>query len=198
MKQLLAINFMMARNRILKLKFIDEVKIAFFIFLNAVFLIGIYFGSYRLLSYLNDVQLIGNLVVNKLTSMLFMTTFFMVAFSSLITSFNTLYFSKDLPWLLSMPIPVSKTFASKAVNTAFYSSWMVVVLILPFLLALTNVKNAGPVFFWFSVFLLVPLFFLASLCGIVLNIAMVRVFPARRISNARRHRKPRRQFPRVK
>lgn len=180
MLHLLLVDFKSIRNGFRKFKFFDEAKIAIFVFLNLVFLAGIYIGSYRLLAYLNDVQLIGNLIVNKVLIMLFMTSFFMVVFSSLITAFNTIYFSKDLPWLLSTPLSVSAVFAHKTLNTAFYASWMVFAALFPFLLALTNVKEAGFSFFAITMALLVPFFFIASLCGIALNMFMVRLFPARR------------------
>jgi len=40
MKNLLLLNFMMMRNRLIRLTLSDEIKIAFFLFLNFVFLVG--------------------------------------------------------------------------------------------------------------------------------------------------------------
>ncbi len=181
MINLLLLNFKMIRNRLRALTFLGEVKIALFLFLNFIFLAGIYIGSYRLLAYLNEVPMIGNLIVNKLLIMIFMTSFVMVIFSSVITSFTTIYFSKDLPWLLAMPLAVPKIFAHKALNTAFYASWMVLALMLPFLVALTVVKGAGIVFLGGVLALLVPFLLTASLCGIIASMVLVRAFPARRV-----------------
>ena len=184
MKNLLLLNFKMMRNRILDLRFFDELKIAFFLFLSSGFILGIYFGSYRLLFYLDGVQMIGHLIVNKLLTMVFLSSFIMVIFSSFIASFNTIYFSRDLPWLLAMPLPVSKIFAHKALDTSFYASWMVFVMMFPFLLAYAEVKGAGPAFFFGMLALIVPFLLTAGLCGIVISMLMVRAFPARRVRDA--------------
>jgi ABC-2 type transport system permease protein len=181
MKNLLLLDFMQIRNRVKSLNFLGEMKAAIFLFLNLVFLAVLFAGSYRLLAYLNEVPMIGHLVVNKLLVMVFMTSFFMVAFSSVISSFTTIYFSKDLSWLLATPLAVKKIFAHKALHTVFYASWMVVALMLPFLAALAAVKGAGLLFLAGVLVLLVPFLVTAGLFGIIASMVLVRLFPARRV-----------------
>jgi ABC-2 type transport system permease protein len=132
-----------------------------------------------MLSYLNKVAMVGPFLINKLIALVFLTSFSMVIFSSLITSFNTIFFSKDLNWLMEKPIPLRQIFVLKAVNTSFYASWMVLVALVPFLTALGQVKNMPISFYGCTVLLLIPFLVLASLAGIIISLMMMRFFPSR-------------------
>lgn len=177
---MLSVNIMSFRNRVAAMSFADASRTAFFLFLNFVFFTGLFWGAWKLLSVLNFVPMAGNLLVNKLSGFVFLASFSMVAFSALIISFNTIYFSKDLQWLLSAPVPVTKVFAFKALLTSFYSAWMVVVAIIPFILALGYVKGVELVFYPLVFALLVPFFGTASFIGTFFALTLVRVFPARK------------------
>src|SRR5476649_636087 len=63
-------------------------------------LFGLYSGFYRVLSYLAAVELIGGLLLWKLTAMLLLMTLSMVIVSSLLTSLTTLFYSYDLKFLM--------------------------------------------------------------------------------------------------
>lgn len=180
MKHLLLLQYRIFRNRLLALSLLDEMKIALFAAFGLLFLGGIYFGAWRLLSYLNGVALIGPLLVNKLIALVFITSFSMVAFSSLITSFNTLFFSSDLHWLMATPLPVGKIFTFKAANTFVYSTWMVFLALLPFIAALGRVKEAGAGYYAAAFLLLAPFFGIAVMAGIVASLLLVKFFPSRK------------------
>src|SRR5271154_3390258 len=74
-------------------------------------LLGLHWGFFRLLSYLSTVQLIGGLLLWKLTAMLMLTTFAMVTLSGLLTSLTTLYYSFDLKFLMNAPLSARTIFA---------------------------------------------------------------------------------------
>ena len=77
-------------------------------------LAGLYFGFVRLLTYLNGVEVIGPLLIWKLTAMTMLTTFSMVTLSGLLTSLTTLYYSFDLKFLLKSPLPMRAVFIDKS------------------------------------------------------------------------------------
>jgi ABC-2 type transport system permease protein len=169
----------MFRNRFLSLSFWGEAKTAFFSLIGLFFLAFIYLAAYRLIAYLNSVEMIGPLLVNKLIALVFLTSFSMVVFSALITSFNTIFLSKDLFWLMTTPLSIRKLLAFKTLSTSFYSSWMVMVALFPLLVALGQVKHAGLSFYPAAIMLLVPFFILASSTGVIVSILLMRIFPAK-------------------
>lgn len=181
MKHLLLAQYAMCRNKVARLGFLDQVKAALFILIGLVFMSFIYFGTWRLMSYLNGVAIVGTLLVNKLLAMVFLTSFAMVVFSSLITSLSTLFGSRDLQWLMVTPVPVRQLFSLKALNTSFYASWMVLVALFPFIVAVGQVKAVHASFYLWVAVLLVPFLMLASLCGITASILLMRYFPSHRL-----------------
>jgi ABC-2 type transport system permease protein len=179
MKDLLKLNFLLFRNSLRRLSLFDDVKIAVFAFIGMIFLSALYVASWRFMSYLNGVAIIGPLLVNKLMGMIYLTGFSMVIFSGIITSFTTLFSSSDLRWLMATPVNTTTVFVVKAIETAFYSSWMVVLALVPFLIAFAQVKSAP---WWFIMFACaVTVIFLsgASFIGTVLATLITRLFPAR-------------------
>lgn len=180
MKHLILVQLLSLRNRILRLTLFDQSKIALFMFIAALFLTGIYAGSWRLLSYLDKVPIIGPSLTGKLLGLIFLTSFSMVVFSGLVTSFNTIFSSSDLPWLMTKPIHIRQIFIFKSLATCFHASWMVVVLLAPLLLAMGQIKKAPWDFYLFSFALLIPYLLIASMCGILIALVLMRFFPSRR------------------
>src|SRR3989339_61375 len=143
-------------------------------------LVSLYFGFLRVLGYLESVALIGPLLSWKLTSMAFLTTFSMIMVSGLIISMTTLFYSRDLQFLFSSPVEMRALFTDKAVETVFYSSWTLALALVPYVLALGNIKHAGPGFYAGFVLLMPPFILSAAAFGMILSIALMYAFPASR------------------
>ncbi|OGR40920.1 MAG: hypothetical protein A2X35_03035 [Elusimicrobia bacterium GWA2_61_42] len=141
-------------------------------------LAALYGGFWRLLSYLEGVQLIGPMLSWKLTSMVLLMTFSMVIVSSIIISMTTLYYAFDLKFLFSCPLDLRSIFLDKALETVFYSSWTLVLAILPFILALGRIKALGAGFYLAYGFLMVPLVMLAGAFGILFSMLVMYLFPS--------------------
>ncbi|MBN1621436.1 MAG: hypothetical protein JW871_02460 [Endomicrobiales bacterium] len=179
MLNLISLQLKLFRNKFIHLRFIDEVIISVMILIGIFFLSWIYWAAWRLLSYLNQVSIIGPLLVNKLLALVFLVSFSMIVFSGLITSFNTIFFSRDLDWLVSTPLSIKKIFSFKLFATSFYASWMVLVALVPFLVALAQVKNASFTFYIGTTALLVPFLILATLCGVIISLLLMRFSPSK-------------------
>ena len=82
----------------------DSSKYFFFFVLTIAFLLGTYWTFWRLLNVLIDVPIFGIALINKIISMIFLIFTAMLIFSSIITSFGSLYFAPELPLLFSVPI----------------------------------------------------------------------------------------------
>jgi ABC-2 type transport system permease protein len=145
-----------------------------------VMLGSLYAGFWRLLSYLEGVQLIGPMLSWKLTSMVLLMTFSMVIVSSIIISMTTLYYSFDLKFLFSTPLDLRSIFIDKAFETVFYSSWTLVLAILPYIIALGRVKALGAGFYFAYAFLMVPFVMLAGAVGILFSMIVMYSFPSSR------------------
>ena len=147
-------------------------------------LAGLYFGFGRLLRYIDAVQIIGPLLVWKLTGMALLTTFSMVALSSLIISLTTLFYSFDLGFLMNAPVPSRTVFMEKSVETTFFSSWMVLLVLAPFVLALGHMRHLGLGFYAGFGAMLVPFALLAAAAGMAFTLSLMYLFPSSRTRDA--------------
>ncbi len=156
------------------------VKTLMFLLVGLLMLLALYGGFWRLLTYLEGVQLIGPMLAWKLTSMILLMTFSMVIVSSIIISMTTLYYSFDLKFLFSCPISLRSLFMDKAMETVFYSSWTLLLALLPYIIALGRVKGLGPGFYLSYMLLMVPFVMLAGSFGIIFSTLVMYLFPSSR------------------
>lgn len=141
---------------------------------------ALYFAFIRVLRYLESVEVIGPALSWKLASMVLLMTFAMVVISSIIISMTTLYYSYDLKFLFTQPINLRLIFTDKAVETVFYSSWTLILVLLPFVIALGKVKSLGIGFYLFYLVLTVPFVMIASSFGIIFSMLVMYAFPSSR------------------
>jgi ABC-2 type transport system permease protein len=166
------------RNTLLGLRGWNLVKNLLFAAVGLLMLAALYAGFWRLLSYLETVELIGPMLSWKLTSMVLLMTFSMVIVSSIIISMSTLYYSFDLKFLFSTPLDLRSIFMDKALETVFYSSWTLVLAILPYIIALGRIKALGAGFYLAYGFLMVPFVMLAGAFGIFFSMLVMYAFPS--------------------
>jgi ABC-2 type transport system permease protein len=147
-------------------------------------LFGLYNGFYRVLSYLSAVELIGGLLLWKLTAMLLLMTLSMVIVSSLLTSLTTLFYSYDLKFLMKSPLSLRVVFLDKSLESAFFASWMIGLILVPYVLAAMRVLRLGPAFFAAFAFSLPPFLLLAASFGIGFTLLLLYSFPSSRTRDA--------------
>jgi ABC-2 type transport system permease protein len=152
------------------------------LFLGAGFclLYALYYGFFRVLSYLVTVELIGSLLVWKLTAMLLLMTLSMIVVSSLLTSMSTLFYSYDLKFLMKSPLSLRTVFLDKSLESAFFASWMIGLVLVPFVLALIRALHLGSAFFAAFVFALPPFLLLPAAFGIGFTLMLLYLFPSSR------------------
>jgi ABC-2 type transport system permease protein len=143
-------------------------------------LYGLYYGFYRVLDYLSTVELIGALLIWKLTAMLLLMTLSMVVVSSLLTSMTTLFYSFDLKFLMKSPVSLRTVFLDKSLESAFFASWMIGLVLVPYVLALIRVLHLGAAFFAAFAFTLPPFLLLAASFGIGFTLLLLYLFPSSR------------------
>ncbi len=167
-----------SRNTLAALKGWLLVKNLLFLVVGIVMLLALYGVFWRLLNYLEGIQLIGPMLSWKLASMVLLITFSMITVSAIIISMTTLYYASDLKFLFSCPIDLRSLFMDKALDTVFYSSWTLLLAILPFILALGRVKGLPAGFYLSYALLMIPFVLLAGSFGIVFSMLVMYFFPS--------------------
>lgn len=161
------------RERRLKLGVLGTIGIAFWA--------GLFALSLRVLTYFQGVAQLGDLLAYKLLSMVFLTFFSLLIFSSLLTILSKLYMSRDLSLVHAMPVSGHKIFLSRWIESTVDSSWMVVVYTLPVFIAYGVIFRVGP-FYYLNILLnLVSLSIIASALSAILVMMAVVIVPASRI-----------------
>ncbi|MDF1592947.1 MAG: hypothetical protein P1P89_15630 [Desulfobacterales bacterium] len=157
------------------------IKILIFGVLGAFFWGGIFILSYRILRYFKGVEGFGDLLAYKLLSMILVTFFSLLIFSSILTFLSKLYLSRDLALVHSMPVSSYKIFLARWIESTIDSSWMVIVYTLPVFLAYGIVFQVTPFYFLIFALTIVALSLIASVISSFLVMLAVMLVPASRI-----------------
>lgn len=158
----------------------EWVRNAAFSSAGVALLFGLHYGFYRMLKYLAGVELIGLLLIWKLTAMLLLMTFSMVIVSSLLTALTTLFYSYDLKFLLKAPVSLRAVFLDKSLESAFFASWMIGLILVPYITALMRVLGLKMGYFLAFAASLPPFLLLAASVGIGFTLLLLYFFPTSR------------------
>ena len=175
MKSLLKLKFLQWRN---SLRRGEKKRFLLFMLLGLFFMLVLGFFFNKIFGYLIGVQEFPQVfkvfLAEKLLMMIYMTLFSMLLLSALLTSLDVFFISRDLHFLFSTPLPVRSAFAWKMLETAAYSSAMVVFFSLPVLFFYCRwfAPAAGQALQVLLAFLL----FIA--CGVLSGILLGLIIPA--------------------
>jgi ABC-2 type transport system permease protein len=159
----------------------NRTRLFLFLFIGLVFWIGAFLIVYRVLIYFQSVQDFGDILAMKLLSMMIITFFTLLLFSSIINSLSHLYLSRDLSLLHSLPVSIRDIFFSRWLASAFDSSWMVVAFSLPVFLSYGLVYKAGIVFYLMALAAIICLCLIASAVSSLLVLLGAALLPAGKI-----------------
>ncbi|MBI5555500.1 MAG: hypothetical protein HY920_06605 [Elusimicrobia bacterium] len=156
------------------------IKRIIFPLLGFLFLSGLYVLCYKGMVYMRGTPLLGPLLIARFFAMIFLAFLAMLVFSNIITSFTAIYFSQDLPLLLSSPLSFNVVFILKFVETMVYSSWMLLLSLSPLILAYAQVYLYPVSGFLLSILALFPFFVICSGCGVLLSLILMFFFPSKK------------------
>jgi ABC-2 type transport system permease protein len=158
-----------------------RVRYLLFAVIGLAFWVGAFLMLYRVLHYFQGIEEFGDILARKLLSMVLLTFFSLLLFSSIIASLSKLYLSRDLLLVHSLPVSAGKIFLARWLESTVDSSWMVILFSMPVFLSYGIVYHAGPFFYWAAGMAIIPLCLTASaLSALVVVIAAV-LLPAGRI-----------------
>lgn len=155
-------------------------KFALFVLMGLSFWGGIFYAFYRILGYFHGIPGFGEVLSQKVLSMILLTFFTLLIYSHLITALSNFFLSKDLSLIHETPVPHLTLFSARYLESIFDASWMVVLISLPIFLCYGIIFQA-PFGFYFSLpFIFFPFVFLAGSLGILITLLLTAFLPVRR------------------
>lgn len=156
----------------------DELIRGIILFLAILyFLIASHYLSLYLFRTLFEIPSLGPLLSFRVISITLLALLVMLLFSNIVTALTTMYLSKDLDLLLFLPLPTHSLFTYKYFQTAFYTSWMILLFGLPLLSAYGRVVGA-PLYFYPAILIVfLPLALIPASLGITITNILMRFIP---------------------
>ncbi|MEW6675080.1 MAG: hypothetical protein AB1348_03545 [Nitrospirota bacterium] len=152
-----------------------------FIIIGIIFWILFYIATYKVLSYVRGIEFFGELISKKLFSMIFFSLTGFLILSNIITAISSFYLSRDIPFLLSIPVEIKDILNLKSVETIMNSSWMVISFIPPVFIAYGTIYKAPLSYYIFTAATFIPFIFITAGTGILIAHVLTRLFPAKRV-----------------
>jgi ABC-2 type transport system permease protein len=151
-----------------------------FLAIGFVFWILLYIGASRGLFYIRGVDIVGDVLAEKLFSMIFFSLAGFLVLSNIITALSSFYLSGDLAFLFSKPVQTRDILALKTFEAVLNSSWMVIVFMPPVFIAYGNSYHAAPVYYLILAAVLLAFMLIAAGIGVSMAHILARFFPAKR------------------
>lgn len=136
------------------------------------------------LDYVARLPAAGSLLSDRLIYVMFFCFLLMLVFSVAVTGYISLFRNRDTRWLLTLPVSHRAIFLWKCFESAMFSSWGLVFILAPLLVAFAKARDVSPDFFLKAVAVLVPFLLLASALGSLLLITAVRFLTKRQFAIA--------------
>lgn len=175
-----------ALRSIFVLKPQNLVRLSSYIFVIVVFLIGGGIFFYRIFHYLDTVEIIGPILEKRIISLAFLIFFTLIFLSSLITGLSTFFRSKEVEYLMILPLPIEKLFLSKFFENTFYCSWATIIAAIPLLWAFGLSQKYPLCFYPISIIALLSFILIPAALGVIVLILLVSVMgnvTKRRLAN---------------
>jgi ABC-2 type transport system permease protein len=152
-----------------------------FLFIGIAFWILFYIGSYEVIGFIRSVYFFGEVISKKFLSIIFFSLSIFLILSNIITALSSFYISKDIPFLLSMPVKTKEILRLKTAETIMNSSWMVLSFIPPLFIAYGINYQAPFMFYIILVITFIPFLLLSGGIGITIAHLLTRIFSAKKI-----------------
>lgn len=149
--------------------------------LGSAFWAGGYIVSVRLLRHFVTVDPdLGRILAAKLLALLFLMLLGFLLFSTLIAAVSQCFLAKDLPLWVAAPVSWWRIFRAKLTEVGVLGSWTALFLAIPVWAAYGTVFGAGIGYYVALVAVTIPSVVLVSALGMLVAVALVNLFPARR------------------
>lgn len=131
-------------------------------------------------SWLMMQPLFGAPLMDRLVGIVFLIFFAMLLFSNLIITLSTTYISREVEFLMALPISRKAIFRQKLFESVIYSSWAFALLCLPLFLSF-GIERSAPWFYYpLIVTLIIPFLTIPATIGAILTMLVTSMLPARK------------------
>jgi ABC-2 type transport system permease protein len=152
------------------------VKLLVGILVMSLFFSGGLYLFYKVFNYLAGLMDIGYLLINKIISLGFLAIFVMLIISNLVTSISTLYKSQETSFLLTTPANYRQVFTVKFIDNMVFSTWAVLLMGLPVILAYGLVRGFSVWEYLFEFLcVLMPFVIIPACIGVMASIFMFMI-----------------------
>ena len=148
--------------------------------LGLVFWLVLFGVLYRLLVYFRSAEGIGDVLAAKLLGLILLAFLSVLLLSNVVTALSTFFLARDLEMLLAAPVDGVRLYLARLLETLLHSSWMVVLVLVPVLIAYGWVYDGGMAYAAVAATSLVSILLLPAVVGAAVTLLLVNVFPARR------------------
>jgi ABC-2 type transport system permease protein len=138
------------------------------------------FIFYRIFRFLMELEVFGPPLMDLLVGIIFLAFFAMLIFSNLIITLSTSYISREVDFLMELPVAEQTIFRQKLAESIVYSSWAFAILSLPFFLGFGLSRGASPVIYPLIALLVIPFLAIPAMLGSILTMMVTSFLPARR------------------
>ncbi|MHA3775240.1 putative ABC transporter permease subunit [Verrucomicrobiota bacterium sgz303538] len=149
------------------------------IFVLAALVLGYIAVGYWLfhqgLNYLYHFPLVGSLLSQRILFLIFGFFFMMLMFSNLIIGYSTLFRNRETMWFLSLPIPHRNVYRWKFLEALVVSSWALIFLSAPMMIAYGQVHGVSPAFYLQIALVYLPFVVIPAVFGSSAIVFLVRV-----------------------
>ncbi len=156
-------------------------KIVFISAFASAFTAGMFMVFLDAFSFLDRLGGVGLLIITKLFSLFFLGMGIMLAVSSIVSTYTTLYRSREVTDLLSRPMSIRNLVIYKFLEAAALSSWAFYFVIIPFIGAYAFHEKLSLVMVIWTFVFSVPFIIICCGIGALFTIITVRFFPSIRL-----------------
>lgn len=142
----------------------------------SVYLISAYILVSQGLKFVNRIPLIGGIFIERMLYLLFFFIFLMLILSNATITGISLFRRQETSWQLSLPLPHQSLVLWRTLEGLLLSSWGLLLLSAPILVAFGQVLHAGPLFYLLSLPGIVCLITIASNLSTWLLLFVVRFY----------------------
>ncbi|MEI6807201.1 MAG: hypothetical protein WCN95_00625 [bacterium] len=152
-------------------------KTAFIVFFVTGLEVGLFILFLSGFEFLGRMGPIGSMLVGNLLSLFFLGLGTMLALSSMLTSYATIYRSRDIPFLLVRPYSISEIVVLKFLESCLLSSWAFFFVVVPFISAYAWSQHLSLLFALWTLLFSIPFVVLCSGIGALVAMLFVRWSP---------------------
>lgn len=164
---------MLQRESVFKVTFILLFATGMMVGFFAMFLSGFRF--------LSDMGGGGFMITHRLFALFFLGLGAMLLMSNVITSYSTIFKSREILFLLSAPLDTRTLITYKFIESSLLSSWAFFFLMIPYTAAYAWHARLGFLFPFWTLLFAIPFVLLCGAIGTLISLAAVRWFPRNRL-----------------